>query len=264
MTSNGSFDCDKETQIGLTTTLHALVKGLGRQGNNPKRQRILLERALKIEQRVLGGVHVSVAATLLKIAKTFRTLAQVETKEEYLHKAIRVYEQLFGKQSTQLSGAMVELALCRACQRDHSGAHILLQNCVDIEMSFSGIGSPATLKLQKYFSNLRQIQQALPEIHEHSHSIIQVETATNGVPHDRPAREWRLPNSQSSELVSVKRQEISPPHAPSEPFPQQLQILQHPHPQPQPLTPPSLPFPVLDDHDSHLIASTPLARESIV
>ncbi len=77
-------------------TLNNLAIAYGSLGD-PKRQKELLERALKIEEAHYGQDHFEVAMTLNNLANAYGSLGDPERQTELLERALKICEAHYGQ-----------------------------------------------------------------------------------------------------------------------------------------------------------------------
>src|SRR5215467_12867699 len=79
--------------------------------SEPQKSLTLLERALTLWERILGATHRQTASSTLDLALAHRLAGRYDLSEKYARKALRIYEENFGTESTILNSALIAMSL---------------------------------------------------------------------------------------------------------------------------------------------------------
>ncbi|WP_353279788.1 tetratricopeptide repeat protein [Wolbachia endosymbiont (group B) of Xanthorhoe designata] len=99
---------------------------------NPKRQKDLLERALKIGKQYYGADHFQLARTLVNLSVTYRALGDYHRAKELLEKDLPVLKKHYGADHFEVARVLVNLSITYGVLGNAQRARELLEKALPI------------------------------------------------------------------------------------------------------------------------------------
>jgi tetratricopeptide (TPR) repeat protein/transcriptional regulator with XRE-family HTH domain len=132
----------------------------------------LLQRALVIQEQVLGPEHLDIASSLNNLARLYRDLGKNELSEPLLQRALAIQEQVLGPEHPQLASSLNNLGRFYHIQAQFENAELFYQRALTIRVQVLGPNHPDTVASflnllgiyyarGKYEQNEALLQQAL-------------------------------------------------------------------------------------------------------
>jgi tetratricopeptide (TPR) repeat protein len=104
----------------------------------------LLERALAIDEQVLGPTHPYTASSLNNLAELLKRQGDYATAQPLLERALAIYEQVLGPTHPDTAGSLNNFALLLESQGDYAGAKLLYERALAICEQALGSQHPNT------------------------------------------------------------------------------------------------------------------------
>jgi hypothetical protein len=124
-------------KIALLPLLMFLTDAYGALGC-AKEQKILLERALKIQEAYYGKEHVVVARTLVNLGNAYGDLGNVREKKILLKRALKIQEAHYGKEHVVVASTLNDLANAYGDLGNDREKKILLERALNIKEAHFG------------------------------------------------------------------------------------------------------------------------------
>lgn len=112
------------------------------------------QRAYSIKRKVLGPLHMAVAASANSLARLFYHMRDYNQAENLAQECVKIYERLLGRDHQDVACALHNLATLYHVQRKYSHAEPAYKRALEIKNKIFGPEHPDTARLLRSYADL--------------------------------------------------------------------------------------------------------------
>jgi tetratricopeptide (TPR) repeat protein len=149
--------------------------------------RPLLERALRIDEKLFGPNHLRTAASLANLGHALREQGDFSGAQPYCERALSIYEKVFGPDHPDTAGSLRSLGALLSQQGDLSGARSHFERALAISERTLGPEHPETAGSLINLGNLMRAQGNLAGARLHYERALTIDEKALGAEHPTTA-----------------------------------------------------------------------------